>query len=144
MRAGSGGSTVTHVPTQGRSASHLEGPFSLEVLDGLRDVAGADLGEHRTPAQTSGSAATVLGRVRNNRVEHSLGRRAIADAARQILTDRGLSGITLSAVAARADVSEDAVRRWWPSRDALALDVLRREWIAIAAGVRGNAIRSGL
>jgi AcrR family transcriptional regulator len=72
------------------------------------------------------------------------GRGRIIDAARELLTSSGLSAMTLDAVAARARVSEQMISRWWPSEEALALDVLRREWIALAAGVRRAALKSGL
>jgi AcrR family transcriptional regulator len=72
------------------------------------------------------------------------GRDRIIDAAGELLTSSGLGAMTLDAVAARARVSERTISRWWPSDEALALDVLRREWMARAAEVRRAALRCGL
>jgi len=72
------------------------------------------------------------------------GRDRIIDAAGEVLAGSGLRAMTLDAVASRAHVSEQAISRWWPSDEALALDVLRREWIAVAAEVRRAAFRCGL
>jgi AcrR family transcriptional regulator len=72
------------------------------------------------------------------------GRQVIIDAAGELLADSGLGAMTLDAVAARVRVSRQTITRWWPSQQALALDVLRREWIARAAEVRRGALRYGL
>lgn len=72
------------------------------------------------------------------------GRALIIDAASELLTNSGLSAVRLDAVAARARVSEQTISRWWLSEEALALDVLRREWIALAGEVRRAALRCGL
>jgi AcrR family transcriptional regulator len=57
---------------------------------------------------------------------------------------RGLVAMTIDAVAERAHVSKQAIDRWWPSEEALALDVLSREWFALARNVRREACRFGL
>jgi AcrR family transcriptional regulator len=71
-------------------------------------------------------------------------REAILDAACQLLVTRGLVALTLDAVARRADVETSLISRWWPSEEALALDVLRQEWLALAVRVRRGAVRIGL
>lgn len=57
-------------------------------------------------------------------------RRAILDAAAELLLDRGLSAVSMDAVAERAGVSKATIYRWWPSKEALALDALYTEWAA--------------
>jgi AcrR family transcriptional regulator len=78
------------------------------------------------------------------RSDDARGRDLIVDAAGELLVVSGLGAVTLDAVAARAGVSEQTISRWWPSEEALALDVLHREWIALAASVRRAAIGYGL
>jgi AcrR family transcriptional regulator len=78
------------------------------------------------------------------RPDDARGRDRIIDAAGELLASSGLRAMTIDAVALRARVSEQAVSRWWPSDEALALDVLRREWIAVAVEVRRAAFRCGL
>lgn len=71
-------------------------------------------------------------------------RELVINAAGQLLSSSGLDALTLNAVAARVHLPEQLIYRWWPSEEALALDVLRREWIARAASVRRAALRCGL
>lgn len=59
------------------------------------------------------------------------------------MTD-GLVAVTLDAVARRAAVDREAIRRWWPSEEALAVDVLHHEWRALVAQIRSSALRLGL
>lgn len=71
--------------------------------------------------------------------------RAVAlDAAGELLVTRGLAALTFDAVAARADVNERAIARWWPSEEALALDALHHEWVALAGHIRRGACSYGL
>jgi AcrR family transcriptional regulator len=71
-------------------------------------------------------------------------RAAVLDAARELLITSGLVALTIDAVAQRADVEPTAIYRWWPSEEALALDVLRHEWVALAAHVYRGACRFGV
>jgi AcrR family transcriptional regulator len=71
-------------------------------------------------------------------------RDAVLDAAGELLVTCGLVGVTIDAVAERAHVSKSTIRRWWPSEEALALDALRREWVALARQIRRGAIGFGL
>jgi AcrR family transcriptional regulator len=54
--------------------------------------------------------------------------RAILAAAGELLLARGLSAVTMDAVAERAGVSKATIYRWWPSKETLALDALYTEW----------------
>jgi AcrR family transcriptional regulator len=60
------------------------------------------------------------------RSEHS--RRAILRAASDLLLERGLSEISMDAVAERAGASKATIYRWWPSKERLVLDALLSEW----------------
>jgi AcrR family transcriptional regulator len=72
------------------------------------------------------------------------GRDAVLDSAGELLITRGLTAMTIDAVAERAEVEKTAISRWWPSEEALALDVLHHEWVALAGHVRREACRFGL
>jgi AcrR family transcriptional regulator len=71
-------------------------------------------------------------------------RSSALDAAGELLASRGLLGVTMAAVATRASIDVSTMTRWWPTEDALALDVLRREWLAIASRIRSRSCRLGL
>jgi AcrR family transcriptional regulator len=75
---------------------------------------------------------------------HARRREAVLDAAGDLLVTRGLVALTTRSVAARAGISEEAVRRWWPSEEALALDALRHEWTALAGHIVRRAHGFGL
>ena len=51
-------------------------------------------------------------------------RTAIVSATRELLLDRGFDKLSIEAVAARAGVGKQTIYRWWPSRHALAADVI--------------------
>lgn len=51
-------------------------------------------------------------------------RHAILTATRELLLLRGFDKLTIEAVAARAGVGKQTIYRWWPSRHALAADVI--------------------
>jgi AcrR family transcriptional regulator len=72
------------------------------------------------------------------------GREAILDAAGELLVTRGLVEVTIEAVAQRAYVSREAILRWWPTEEALAVDVLHREWAALAGDIRRGACDFGI
>ncbi|MFC0431019.1 TetR/AcrR family transcriptional regulator [Kutzneria buriramensis] len=55
-------------------------------------------------------------------------RQAILDAAAALLLERALSEVSMDAVAQRAGVSKATIYRWWPTKEALALDALYAEW----------------
>jgi AcrR family transcriptional regulator len=57
-------------------------------------------------------------------------RKAILEAAGELLLARGLSAVSMDAVAERAGVSKATISRWWPTKETLALDALYTEWAA--------------
>jgi AcrR family transcriptional regulator len=57
-------------------------------------------------------------------------RTAILGAAAELLLERGLSAVSMDAVAERAGVSKATIYRWWHTKEALALDALYTEWAA--------------
>lgn len=63
---------------------------------------------------------------------------AILDAAEAILSEEGLSGFSIEAVARRARAGKPTVYRWWPSKAALLLDVYQRFKNARAFPDTGN------
>jgi AcrR family transcriptional regulator len=54
--------------------------------------------------------------------------KAVLDAAAELLLARGLSAVSMDAVAERAGVSKATIYRWWPTKETLALDALYTEW----------------
>ena len=69
--------------------------------------------------------ARQRGRPRSERA-----RTAILEAASELLLARGLSAVSMDAVAERAGVSKATIYRWWPTKETLALDALYTEWAA--------------
>jgi AcrR family transcriptional regulator len=55
---------------------------------------------------------------------------AVLKAAAELLLARGLSAVSMDAVAERAGVSKATIYRWWPTKETLALDALYTEWAA--------------
>lgn len=51
-------------------------------------------------------------------------RQAILAAAGDLLLTRGLSAVSMDAIAERAGVSKATIYRWWPTKETLALDAL--------------------
>ena len=49
-------------------------------------------------------------------------RRAILQAAKELLEGEGFAAVTMEAIAARAGVSKATVYRWWPNRAAVVMD----------------------
>jgi AcrR family transcriptional regulator len=72
-----------------------------------------------------GDAAAPRGRPRSQKAH-----KAILDAATELLLARGLSAVSMDAVADRAGVSKATIYRWWPTKETLALDALYTEWAA--------------
>ncbi|MGO9820779.1 MAG: TetR/AcrR family transcriptional regulator [Solirubrobacteraceae bacterium] len=67
---------------------------------------------------------------RRGRPRSEAARAAILDAAEELLLDRGLGAVSMDAIAERAGVSKATIYRWWPTKEALALDALYYEWAA--------------
>ena len=83
-------------------------------------------GSARAPARTGQATAPApRGRPRSEKA-----RKAVLDAAAELLLARGLSAVSMDAVAERAGVSKATIYRWWPTKETLALDALYSEWDA--------------
>jgi AcrR family transcriptional regulator len=65
----------------------------------------------------SGEAQRSAGRPRSEAA-----RRAVLDAAYEILVDAGLGGFSTEAVALRSGVARTTIYRWWPSKGMLAIE----------------------
>ena len=70
-------------------------------------------------AETSAEHATRRGRPRSRKAH-----RAILDAARELIAADGFADLRLEHVAANAGVGKATIYRHWPSKEALALEVL--------------------
>jgi AcrR family transcriptional regulator len=85
---------------------------------------GGNKGGTGPPRDGDGTAqAPVRGRPRSEKA-----RKAILDAAAELLLARGLSAVSMDEVAERAGVSKATIYRWWPTKETLALDALYTEW----------------
>jgi AcrR family transcriptional regulator len=71
----------------------------------------------------AGQSAARRGRPRSQEADH-----AIMAAAIELLAERGLAGMSIEEVAARAGVAKTTIYRRWPSRGALALDAFLAEF----------------
>jgi AcrR family transcriptional regulator len=65
---------------------------------------------------------------RRGRPRSEKARRAILDAAIELLLARGLEAVSMDEVADHAGVSKATIYRWWPTKETLALDALYHEW----------------
>jgi AcrR family transcriptional regulator len=83
-------------------------------------------------------AAARRGRPRSEKA-----RRAILGAAAELLLARGLSAVSMDAVAERAGVSKATIYRWWHTKEALALDALYSEWAAARPPARDTGSLRG-
>jgi AcrR family transcriptional regulator len=87
---------------------------------------------------TSDTTAPKRGRPRSEKA-----RLAILQAAAELLLDRGLSAVSMDAVADRAGVSKATIYRWWPTKETLALDALFNEWAAASPATRDTGTLRG-
>jgi AcrR family transcriptional regulator len=76
-------------------------------------------------APEPGQAAPKRGRPRSEQAD-----RAILQAASELLTERGLAGMSIEEVASRAGVGKTTIYRRWTSRGSLALDAFLAEFQA--------------
>jgi AcrR family transcriptional regulator len=79
---------------------------------------------------------------RRGRPRSEKARRAILEAAAELLLLRGLGAVSMDAVAERAGVSKATIYRWWPSKEMLALDALL-DWAAASVPVRDTGSLRG-
>jgi AcrR family transcriptional regulator len=89
-----------------------------------------ELGE---PAQTTS---------RRGRPRSEKARRAILQAAADLLLDQGGGHVSMDAVADRAGVSKATIYRWWPSRERLTLEALM-EWASAGSPPRDTGTLRG-
>jgi len=69
-------------------------------------------------------------------------RRAILQAAADLLLDEGTAHVSMDTVAERAGVSKATIYRWWPSKERLALDALL-EWTGTGSAPRDTGTLRG-
>nr|WP_223166630.1 TetR/AcrR family transcriptional regulator [Nonomuraea sp. SYSU D8015] len=60
-------------------------------------------------------------------------RRAVLDAARELVSEHGYAKVTIEAIAARAGVGKQTIYRWWPSKGAVIFDSI----LALSEGQEG-------
>jgi AcrR family transcriptional regulator len=80
---------------------------------------------------------------RRGRPRSEKARVAILEAAAELLMARGLSEVSMDAVAERAGVSKATIYRWWPTKEMLALDALYNEWAPPAPSPRDTGSLRG-
>jgi AcrR family transcriptional regulator len=80
---------------------------------------------------------------RRGRPRSEKARLAILEAAAELLLARGLSAVSMDAVAERAGVSKATIYRWWPTKETLALDALYNEWAAVYPPARDTGSLRG-
>ena len=80
----------------------------------------------RPPLSSSSAQVASRGRPRSEKA-----RKAILDAAVELALARGLSAVSMDAVAERAGVSKATIYRWWPTKESLAMDALYTDWAAV-------------
>ena len=113
------GKMARQVPQRGPSA-------------GVTGAAGTTLGSGET------SAPAPRGRPRSEKA-----RKAVLDAAAELLLARGPSAVSMDAVAERAGVSKATIYRWWPTKETLVLDALFTEWAAATSYARDTGSLRG-
>jgi AcrR family transcriptional regulator len=79
---------------------------------------------------------------RRGRPRSEKARRAILQAAADLLLDQGGGRVSMDALADRAGVSKATIYRWWPSKERLALEALV-EWAAVGSPPRDTGTLRG-
>jgi AcrR family transcriptional regulator len=95
--------------------------------------------ETEPQAADPAKAAPARGRPRSEKAHH-----AVLTAAADLLLERGLAEVSMDAVAARAGVSKATIYRWWPTKQALALDALYHEWASVRPPQDTGSLREDL
>lgn len=90
------------------------------------------------PSAGAGRAGTHRGRPRSERA-----RQAIVNAATALMLELGPTAVSMDAVADRAGVSKATIYRWWPTKEALALDALYTEWAMARPAPRDTGTLGG-
>ena len=99
-------------------------------------------GQASPGARSSGGNGTAQAPTRG-RPRSEKAHQAILAAAAELLLARGLSAVSMDAVAERAGVSKATIYRWWPTKEALALDALYTEWAAFQPDPRDTGSLRG-
>src|ERR1700737_2613138 len=81
---------------------------------------------------------------RRGRPRSGEARLAILDATTELLLEHGLIGANMDAVAERAGVSKATIYRWWPTKEALALDALYRSWSEVGPALDTGSLRGDM
>ncbi len=81
---------------------------------------------------------------RRGRPRSEAARKAILEAAAELLLARALGAVSMDAVAERAGVSKATIYRWWPTKESLALDALYHEWASVPAAGNTGSLRGDL
>jgi AcrR family transcriptional regulator len=102
--------------------------FDVQLMQPMRDDSHGEAVE----------AAPRRGRPRSEKA-----RRAILEAATELLLVQGLSAVSMDAVAERAGVSKATIYRWWPTKESLALDALFNEWASARPPARDTGSLRG-
>jgi len=89
------------------------------------------------------SSDVTAGAPQRGRPRSERARKAILGAAAELLLARGLSEVSMDAVAERAGVSKATIYRWWPTKESLALDALYTEWAAAPSQTRDTGSLRG-
>ncbi|MDN3359138.1 TetR/AcrR family transcriptional regulator [Actinomadura sp. DC4] len=69
-----------------------------------------------------GVAAPSAGHHGNRHGRSEQARRAVLEAADDLLVERGFAGVTIEGIAARAGVAKQTIYRWWPSKVDILMD----------------------
>ena len=99
-------------------------------------------GKGRAEAPPRGGEAAA-GAAPRGRPRSEKAHKAILDAAAELLLARGLSAVSMDAVAERAGVSKATIYRWWPTKETLALDALYTEWATVGPSPRDTGSLRG-
>jgi AcrR family transcriptional regulator len=128
---------VFNIPTS-RAELSTEGSVTCAILIAIRynafrflGVSCSGMGEADIPAAAQAASDVVLAPARRGRPRSEEAGRAILLAAAQILAERGLGGMSIEEVAARAGVGKTTVYRRWTSRGTLALDAFLAEFLRL-------------
>ncbi|MFC9995456.1 TetR/AcrR family transcriptional regulator [Nocardia sp. NPDC127526] len=81
---------------------------------------------------------------RRGRPRSDKARTAILAATMQLLLERGLPAMSMDAIASAAGVSKATIYRWWPTKEALAMDALYEVWAAIPSAANTGSVRADL
>ncbi|WP_435110427.1 TetR/AcrR family transcriptional regulator [Nocardiopsis synnemataformans] len=87
-------------------------------------------------AENTTQEETRVRRAPDPRRRSERARRAIVDAAAELMGEVGYARLTMEAIAARARVGKQTIYRWWPSKAAVVLDV----FTALTGGVAGQPL----